>query len=619
MCPLDGEESKVAAEPGAVVGGEAAVRAAGASTAASQARPPDEPGALTPTSGTPQDPAAPALGDKSDAWLLGRARELIALVQRSEKHEQLEIITTLDELLQETQRRGEPLIVAQMLRAAALSRLISASAADQAGRQLDEMLAHTRRHGATLLRADAHALRGRRLVLAGHDDAALTEIARALALLDDPPSQELGLGRRAWDRLLSTALNDCWIVLNQLGVYEIAEEVITRAHQAVRDSAGPHEITMLLMNRVKMLLGWGLRLERVGRSDEAGERFRTAASMAIAADAPFAESLFPRKAGVAAVDQVASLASALALAAPSEAHIDRLRNLRATPLYPYDTPLLAIALARCLESIGEYDEAFGLLMEDRHHIPEEYPQPSMRIGLIHEIARVSDMYDIDDPRAQLADYAGALEAELWSMRESQRAALDTRREHERLSAAHGAVTQQALQDPLTGLPNRRALDECLRGFATSTEPLAVALIDLDGFKGVNDQRSHADGDDVLRVVASTLRDSLRGDDIVARYGGDEFVTLLPGAPLSAAHQAMNRAVTAVDELPRHLSHGVTLSVGLVALRTDERGEDVLSRADAAMYQAKRRGGNQIASCGETDDETETASEDGPASDAGRPT
>ncbi|WP_083665818.1 diguanylate cyclase [Saccharomonospora sp. CUA-673] len=568
-----------------------------------------------------QGASGPALGDKSDAWLLGRARELIANVQRCSKSEQIEIIETLDGLLDETQRRGEPLLVAQMLRAAALARIISVSRAEEAEQQLDEMLAHTRRHGATLLQADCHALRGRRLVLSGHDDAALTEIARALALLDDPPSQELGLGRRAWDRLLSTALNDCWIVLNQLGVYEAAEEVITRAHQAVRDSAGPHEITMQLMNRVKMLLGWGLRLERIGRSEEAGEKFRTAASMAIAVEAPFAESLFPRKAGVAAVDQVASLAAALAFAAPSEAHIDRLRRLRTTPLFPFDKPLLSIALARCLESIGNHEEAFELLLGDRDDLPDEHYQPSIRIGVIHELTRFADRYDLGDPRAQLADYAGALEAELWSMRESQSAALDTRREHERLSAMHGAITQQAMQDPLTGLPNRRALDERLRGYASSSvsEPLAVALIDLDGFKGVNDLRSHADGDDVLRIVASTLRDSLRGDDIVARYGGDEFVALLPGAPLAAATQAMNRAVTAVDELPRHLSHGVTLSVGLVALRTGERAEEVLSRADASMYQAKRQGGNRIATATQIGDEGQTAPQDDPTSAVDEPT
>ncbi|WP_216215084.1 GGDEF domain-containing protein [Amycolatopsis aidingensis] len=554
----------------------------------------------------------------SDAWLLGRARELIAAVQRSDRGEQLSVIATLDEMLEEAQRRGEPVLVAQLLRAAALARLVTKGLATEAEPRLDEMLAHTRRHGLALLRSDAHALRGRLLVLAGQEDAALTEIARALAILDDAATPDLQLGRRAWDRLLSSALIDCWIVLNQLGVYEAAEEVISRAHQAIRDSAGPHEITLQLINRIKMLLGWGLRLERVGRYDEAGEKFRTAASMAIAVEAPFAESLFPRRAGIAAVDQVGVLAAALALAAPSAAHIDRLRELLSTDGWPHEHVIVTIALARCLDNDGRRAEAVDTLHTTRHMHAEDNSQPSMRLNLMRELARLGETEPgqagqpadgggtgeaegrievAGKPGGLLADYAGALEAELWSLRESQIATLNTRREHERLSAEHGAITQQALQDPLTGLPNRRALDERLRtlaGTATS-QPLAVALVDLDGFKDVNDRHSHAEGDDVLRVVASTLRDALRGDDLVARYGGDEFIALLPGAPVSAAKQALGRAVSAVAALPHHLSHGVTLSVGLVSLRPQERAEQVLSRADAAMYQAKRRGGNQVAS------------------------
>ncbi|WP_116200151.1 GGDEF domain-containing protein [Amycolatopsis circi] len=529
----------------------------------------------------------------SDAWLVGRARELIAAVQRQEHENQLEIVKIMDELLEETLRRGEPTLVAQLLRASAFSRLVTRGLAAEAEPRLDEMLAHTRRHGLSLLRADAHALRGRRLVLAAQEDAALTEIARALAILDDSTIPDRQIGVRNWNRMQSMALIDCWIVLNQLGVYEAAEEVIGRAHQAIRESASPHEITLQLMNRVKMLLGWGLRLERIEQYDESAEKFRTAASMAVAAEGPFAESLFPRKIGVSAVDQVGVLAAALALHDPAAEHVERLQGMHLGHHYPHEQELVAIALARCLDQAGRRSDALQVLREARDVLAEDVSQPSMRLTLSRELARL-------DPEAasqSLIDYATALETEMWALRESQIATLNARREHERLSAEHGAITQQALQDPLTGLPNRRALDERLRALASSADaqPLAVALVDLDGFKGVNDKQSHAEGDNVLRVVASTLRDALRGDDVVARYGGDEFIVLLPTAPASAAKMALGRAAKSVATLPHHLSHGVTLSIGLVSLRPQERAEQVLARADAAMYEAKRGGGNQVAS------------------------
>jgi diguanylate cyclase (GGDEF)-like protein len=221
--------------------------------------------------------------------------------------------------------------------------------------------------------------------------------------------------------------------------------------------------------------------------------------------------------------------------------------------------------------------------------------------LIREYARLSGgNEDGDRTIGALQFYVAELESQLWDMRESRAATLATRREHERLARRHGAVSKQALQDSLTGLPNRRALDERLEELSGDSRPLAIGLVDLDGFKGVNDRLSHADGDDVLRVVASTIRDTLRGSDMVARYGGDEFIVLLPGAPLHAAAAALRRAAVAVEALPDDLSHGVTLSVGVVALRPEEGTARALARADAAMYQAKRKGGNGVVAVASTE-------------------
>ncbi len=157
-------------------------------------------------------------------------------------------------------------------------------------------------------------------------------------------------------------------------------------------------------------------------------------------------------------------------------------------------------------------------------------------------------------------------------------------------------------DQVTGVNNHRYLQERLTQevarSARSRSPLSVLMIDLDGFKAINDAHGHADGDRVLRNVAAGLRLAVRANDIVARYGGDEFVVLMPDTDLAAARLVAERVVAGVRGQRHQLADGtegsVACSAGLALYPDDGRTATRLLRtADAAMYRVKRAGGDAV--------------------------
>lgn len=159
----------------------------------------------------------------------------------------------------------------------------------------------------------------------------------------------------------------------------------------------------------------------------------------------------------------------------------------------------------------------------------------------------------------------------------------------------GRLNRQGRTDPLTGLANRRALDETLAQWADQTAPCAIAALDIDYFKRINDRCGHAAGDQVLVTLARAVRGSIREQDRAFRVGGEEFIVLLPGASQAVALEVAQRLRQALARAPMPAGVGVvTLSAGIAHwLPRQDDPRAALERADQALYAAKAAGRDRI--------------------------
>ena len=168
---------------------------------------------------------------------------------------------------------------------------------------------------------------------------------------------------------------------------------------------------------------------------------------------------------------------------------------------------------------------------------------------------------------------------------------------DRRRAEAAAVRRLALTDPVTGLWNRHYLDTDLaakiEAALATGRTLSVLMIDVDRFKPINDRHGHAIGDKVLRAVATRLSGGIRANDLLARFGGDELVLVMPDTALDAAAMVAERLRALVADGTTEVPFGITVSIGAAQLGFDEPAADVLARADKALYAAKQNGRNRV--------------------------
>jgi diguanylate cyclase (GGDEF)-like protein len=297
---------------------------------------------------------------------------------------------------------------------------------------------------------------------------------------------------------------------------------------------------------------------------------------------------------------------------------DGRRHLEAALAEPGEFPVAAVGvveleLARVLDRSGDRAGAQGAANRARQLLQRDSPNPGALRPLpsLHDLWRAEQLCG-DEVRALalLAELHARVMRNTLALLDAQAAGLarevtaqtlrlhnsELREANDGLLLRVEDIRRLAGTDALTGVLNRRALETSWAELRSGAPELALLIVDIDHFTAVNDSHSHVVGDRALQRVAAVLGAGLRGLDRVGRWGGEEFVMLLPHTGLAAACEASERLRREVQSQNwQTLAPGlaVTISAGVVATRPDESFEQAVARADALLYRAKREGRNRV--------------------------